>query len=84
MPSKKNSLPTVWHNSLVNLRSNLHQEPLEIQNYVYVLPPLENLHQESLWACLISWPYKAWPGSQSLASHSPARDIQAACLIRVA
>jgi hypothetical protein len=35
-------------------------------------------------ACLISWPCKAWLGSQSLASHSPANDGQAACLIGVA
>jgi hypothetical protein len=46
---KKSSSPTISHNSLVKLRSNLHQESREKQNYVYVLPPLENLHQESFF-----------------------------------
>jgi hypothetical protein len=35
-------------------------------------------------ACLISWPCKAWLGSQALASHSPAKDGQVACLIGLA
>jgi hypothetical protein len=38
----------------------------------------------TLWACLISWPCKAWLGSQALASHSPAKDGHAACLIGLA
>jgi hypothetical protein len=33
-------------NSLTKLRSNLHEEPGEKQNYVYTLPPLKNLHRE--------------------------------------
>jgi hypothetical protein len=45
MPSKKKFISK--HNSLVKLRSNLHQESWEKQNYIYVLQPLENLHQES-------------------------------------
>jgi hypothetical protein len=44
---KKSSSPTIWHNSLAKPRSNLHQESWEKQNYVYVLPPLKNLHWES-------------------------------------
>jgi hypothetical protein len=44
---KKSSSRTVWHNSLAKSRSNLHQESWEKQNYVCVLPPLENIHQES-------------------------------------
>jgi hypothetical protein len=38
----------------------------------------------TLGACLISWPCKAWLGSQALASHSPAKDGQTACLIGLA
>jgi hypothetical protein len=44
---KKSSSPIVWHNSLAKPRSNLHQESWEKQNFVYTLPPLENLHQKS-------------------------------------
>jgi hypothetical protein len=40
---KRNSSPTVWHNSLAKSRSNLHQESWEKQNYVCALPPLEKL-----------------------------------------
>jgi hypothetical protein len=40
---KKNSSPTVWHNSLAKSRSNLHQESWEKQNYACALPPIEKL-----------------------------------------
>jgi hypothetical protein len=40
---KKNSSPTVWHNSLAKSRSNLHQESREKQNYACALPPIEKL-----------------------------------------
>jgi hypothetical protein len=49
MPSKKSSSPTICHNSLVKLRSNLHQESWKKYNYVCALPPLENLHQKSFF-----------------------------------
>jgi hypothetical protein len=41
---KKSSSPTVWHNSLVKSKSNLHERN---KFFVCALPPLENLHQES-------------------------------------
>jgi hypothetical protein len=44
---KKSSYPIIWHNSLSKLRSNLHHESWDKQNYVYVFPPLENLYQKS-------------------------------------
>jgi hypothetical protein len=50
----------------------------------WVQQPDDTLVCRFLGACLISWPCKVWPGSQSLASHSPASDSQAACLICVA
>jgi hypothetical protein len=42
---KKSSSPIVWHNSLTKSRCNLHQESWEKQNYVCVLPHLENLRR---------------------------------------
>jgi hypothetical protein len=43
----KKSSSTLWHNSLGKSKYNLYQESWDKQNFVYVLPPLENLHQES-------------------------------------
>jgi hypothetical protein len=40
-----NSCPTIWHNSLDKPISNLDQKPREKQNYIYALPPLENLYE---------------------------------------
>jgi hypothetical protein len=73
MQRKKSSSPTVWHNSLAKSRSNLHQESWEKQNYVGVLPPLENLYQESFY--ILYFVFTLHPQGNDNGNHNPRAHI---------